>query len=92
MVKNLPRNAEDTGSIRGRGTKIPHAVKQLNLSTTTTEACMPRAPALQQEKPPQEEACIPQPESNPRAATKIQHSPNKKMINKGTFKKKVSNT
>ena len=51
----------------------------------TTEAWVPRAPALQQEKPPQEEACIPQLESNPCAATKIQHSPKKN--NKGTLKK-----
>ena len=45
--------------------KIPHAVEQpsprsrahrpqpRSLSATTTEACVPRAGALQQEKPPQ---------------------------------------
>ena len=28
MVKNPPFNAGDTGSIPGRGTKIPHAVQR----------------------------------------------------------------
>ena len=37
VVKNLPSNAEDVGSIPGRGTKIPHAVGQLSLHATTTE-------------------------------------------------------
>jgi len=41
VVKNPPTNAGDTGSIPGQGTKIPHAVEQLILCTTTTEACMP---------------------------------------------------
>ena len=35
MVKNPPSNAGDVGSIPGRGTKIPHAVGQLNLHATT---------------------------------------------------------
>ena len=35
MVKNLPSNAEDSGSIPGLGTKIPHATGQLNPSATT---------------------------------------------------------
>ena len=30
VVKNPPSNAGDVGSIPGRGTKIPHAVGQLN--------------------------------------------------------------
>ena len=30
VVKNLPSNAEDTGSIPGWGTKIPHATGQLS--------------------------------------------------------------
>ena len=30
MVKNVPCNAEDSGSIPGLGTKIPHAVGQLS--------------------------------------------------------------
>ena len=37
MVKNLPCNAGDTGSIPGRGTKIPYAMGQLSLCATTTE-------------------------------------------------------
>ena len=36
-VKNPPSNAVDTGSISGRGTKIPQAAGQLSLSTTTRE-------------------------------------------------------
>ena len=37
MVKNLPCNAGDAGSIPGRGTKIPHAVEQLSLCSAVTE-------------------------------------------------------
>ena len=37
MVKNLPYNAGDVGSIPGRGTGIPHATGQLGLHTTTAE-------------------------------------------------------
>ena len=37
VVKNLPYNAEDAGSIPGQGTKIPHAVRQLHPRATTTE-------------------------------------------------------
>ena len=37
VVKNLPYNAGDSGSIPGQGTKIPHAVEQLNPHATTTE-------------------------------------------------------
>ena len=37
VVKNLPSNAGDLGSIPGRGTKIPHAKGQLSPCTTTTE-------------------------------------------------------
>ena len=35
VVKNPPSNAGDVGSIPGRGTKIPHAMGQLNLHATT---------------------------------------------------------
>ena len=38
VVKNLPCKAEDTGSIPGWGTKIPHAAGQLSPRATTTEA------------------------------------------------------
>ena len=37
MVKNLPYNAGDTGSIPGEGTKISHAAGQLSPRATTTE-------------------------------------------------------
>ena len=35
VVKNLFSNAGDTGLIPGQGTKIPHAVGQLNLCAAT---------------------------------------------------------
>ena len=37
VVKNLPSNAGDAGSIPGQGTKIPHALGQLSLCATTAE-------------------------------------------------------
>ena len=37
VVKNLPANAGDTGSILGLGSKILHAMGQLSLCTTVTE-------------------------------------------------------
>ena len=37
VVKNLPSNAGDTGSIPGGGTQIPHAMGQLSLYTSTRE-------------------------------------------------------
>ena len=37
MVKNLPANAGDAGSIPGLGTKIPHSMGQLSLFTIPTE-------------------------------------------------------
>ena len=37
VVKNPLSNAGDLGSIPGQGTKIPHAVGQLSLHTTTTD-------------------------------------------------------
>ena len=33
LVKNLPFNAGDVGSIPGQGTKIPHATEQLTPDT-----------------------------------------------------------
>ena len=46
MVKNLPFNAGDTGSIPSERTKVPHATRQLNPRTTarestTREKCVP---------------------------------------------------
>ena len=35
VVKNLLANAVDAGLIPGLGTKIPHAVEQLSLSSTS---------------------------------------------------------
>ena len=55
VVKNPHASAGDMGSIPWSG-KIPQAAEQLSPCTTTTEARAPRAPALQQEKPPQSEA------------------------------------
>ena len=40
VVKNLPSNAGDVGSIPGRGTKIPHAVGQLSSHTTPEPASL----------------------------------------------------
>ena len=37
VVKNLPYNAGDTGSIPVQGTKIPHAAGQLNPRATAAE-------------------------------------------------------
>ena len=31
VVKNMPSNAGNTGTIPGQGTKVPHAMGQLNL-------------------------------------------------------------
>ena len=66
MVKNLPANAGDTGSSPGPGrSHMPgsnkaRAPQLLSPHATTTEACVPRAHAPQQEKPPQQEARAPQ--------------------------------
>ena len=40
MVKNLPCNTRDSGSIPSQGTKIAHATKQLS-QWATTRACSP---------------------------------------------------
>ena len=37
MVKSLPYNGGDVGSIPGQGTKIPHATGQLSPNAITTE-------------------------------------------------------
>ena len=51
MVKNLPANTGDTGSIPGPGRS--HVPQLLSPQATTTEARVPIARAPQQEKPPQ---------------------------------------
>ena len=38
MTKNPPCNTGDTASVHGWGAKIPHAMEQLSLAATTTEA------------------------------------------------------
>ena len=40
VIKNLPSNAGDMGSIPGQETKIPHATGQLSPCTTTGEKPM----------------------------------------------------
>ena len=62
VVKNLPANTGDMGSIPGPETKIPHAVRQLSPCATTTEPTHPRVRAPPQEKPLQWEAWASQPE------------------------------
>ena len=43
MVKSLPSNAEDWGSVPAQGTKIPHALGQLSPCAPTTEPMLSRA-------------------------------------------------
>ena len=38
VVKNLPFNGEDMGSVPGQGPKIPHASEQPSPRATTTES------------------------------------------------------
>ena len=38
MIKNLPCNAEDTGSSLGQGAKVPDPTEQLSLCSTTRES------------------------------------------------------
>ena len=51
MVKNLPCNTGDLGSIPCRGTKISHAAEQLSLCATTTEPGHSGAHELNLESP-----------------------------------------
>ena len=50
MVKNLPANAGDTGSIPSGN--IPHAKGQLSLCAMVTEAQVPRTCGLKQNEKP----------------------------------------
>ena len=43
VVKNLPCNAGDIGSIPGQGTRIPHTEEQLSQRATATEPAHSRA-------------------------------------------------
>ena len=47
MVKNLPANAADKGSIPGWGSKMPYAVGPLSPHATVTEPIYSRAPQLE---------------------------------------------
>ena len=42
VVKNLPSNAEDVGSILGQRTKISHATGQLSLHVAKKTQCNPK--------------------------------------------------
>ena len=46
VVKNLPGNTEDTGSILGWGTELPHAAGQLSRGAATTGALTPQLERL----------------------------------------------
>ena len=39
MVKNLPPKAEDTGSIPGQGTEIPHATRATKPTSHNYQTC-----------------------------------------------------
>ena len=67
MVKNLPSNAGDVGSVPGQGTEVPHVSEQLSLSTITTEPKHPGACV-----PPLESPCAAT--KTPRDAGKIPHA------------------
>ena len=41
VVRNLPSNAADAGSIPGQGTKIPHAPEQVSLCALSSRALEP---------------------------------------------------
>ena len=63
VLKNPPANAGGYRFDPWSG-KIPHALGQLSLCTTTTEALSPRAHVPQQKKPLQIEARAPKLERN----------------------------
>ena len=67
VVKNLPCNAGDAGSIPGQRTKIPHAAGQLSPQATTTElVCLNyRACVLQTTEPMCSGTRMPQLQSPP---------------------------
>ena len=50
VVKNPPSNAQDLGSIPGRGTKIPHAAGQLSTTPSPTGAPEQRPITAKKEK------------------------------------------
>ena len=50
MVKNPPPNVGDSGSVSGRGAKVPRALEQLSLGATTSEPERCRVCASQPEE------------------------------------------
>ena len=69
VIKNLPSNARDAGSIPGQGTKIPHASEQPSAATpeaACSGVCMPQL-----------ERSLHATAKTPRAPTKTGHSPQK---------------
>ena len=78
MVKNLPCNAEDTGSIPGQGTRIPraHVPQPLSQHTTTRESvCRNGRSGMMQQRSP----CMPQ--LRPDTAEQILKGKNKRRRN-----------
>ena len=96
MVENLPSSAEDSGSIPGPRTKIPHAAGQVNhnyrgLQATAFEPVHSIAWALRQEEStpqlektymPQVRACAPQRRPS---AVKIKINNKKQTVKKVVF-------
>ena len=73
VVKNLPFNAGDVGSVPGEGTKILRATEQLSLGTATAEPVCHNQTALQANAEPVcHNQCAPQ-AKGPRDAAKIPH-------------------
>ena len=73
MVKNVPSNAGDAGSIPGQGTKIPHSAGQLRSRATTAELMHLnyRAHMPQTTEPTRSGAPVPQLErENPHTTTR----------------------
>ena len=64
MVKDLPANTGDVGSIPGTW-RIPHTVEQPSPCATTTEPAHRRAYALQQGKPRNEKPLHHKQENSP---------------------------
>ena len=51
VIKNLPFNAGDAGSIPGWGIKIPHVIEQLSLCTSVTQYAHSGTHVLQLDSP-----------------------------------------
>ena len=78
VVKNLPSNAGDAGSVPGQGTKIPHGVQQLSRYASarahmpqTTE---PTRSGTHAPQPEREKTCTPQLERSPRTTEASPHT------------------